>query len=77
MVGIEVNKKVLPREGNGGPDIGPNEVSDMGSSPSASKIFDPSNQVPIFKKDLYADLQKIEDRGKRKKGFLLFSRDKK
>ena len=73
MVGLEDNKKTRPKEGNGGPDIG----SNMGSSPSASKIFNPSNQEPFFKKDLYADLEKIEKRGKRKKEFSLFSRNKK
>ena len=49
----------------------------MGSSPDADKIFAPSNQTPIFKKDLYADLEKIEERGKRKKGFSIFGRNKK
>ena len=66
---MEDNGKARPKEGNGG--------SNMGSSPSASKIFNPSNQTPIFKKDLYADLEKIEERGKRKKGFSIFGRNKK
>ena len=69
MVGLEGNGKALPK--------GEKEGSSMGSNPSASKIFTPSNQAPIFKKDLYADLEKIEERGKRKKGFSLFSRNKK
>ena len=69
MVGLEGNGKALPKEENGG--------SNMGSSPSASKVFSPTNQTPVFKKDLYADLEKIEERGKRKKGFSLFSRNKK
>ena len=70
MTKIEGNGKTAPKKGeeNGG--------STMGSSPDANKIFVPSNQTPVFKKDLYADLQKIEDRGKRKKGTSFFSRKK-
>ena len=67
MVSLEGNGKALPKKGEG----------KMGTSPSANKIFNPSNQTPVFKKDLYADLEKIEERGKRKKGFSLFSRNKK
>ncbi|MCK5397627.1 MAG: hypothetical protein KAJ33_05200 [Thermoplasmata archaeon] len=69
MSEIEGNGKAKPKEEKDG--------SLMGSSPSASKIFAPTNQTPIFKKDLYADLEKIEERGKRKKGFSLFGRNKK
>ena len=66
---MEDNGKAAPKKGN--------EVSNMGSGPSANKIFNPSNQAPIFKRDLYADLEKIEERGKRKKGFSLFGKKKK
>ncbi len=72
MIVLEGNGKAMPK----GEIDGSNGGSDMGSSPSANKIFTPSNQTPI-KKDLYADLEKIEERGKRKKGFSLFSRNKK
>ena len=71
MTQIEIKKKAAPKEGNGGSDPG-----NMGSSPSASKIFDPSKDNPIFKRDLYADLEKIEERGKRKKGLSIFGRKK-
>ena len=70
---MEGNGKAMPKEGNGGFEHAPV----MGSNPSASKIFTPSNQAPMFKKNLYADLEKIEERGKRKKGFSLFGRNKK
>lgn len=68
MVGLEDNGKAMPKKKNKG---------QMGSGPSANKIFDPNDLVPIFNKDLYADLEKIEERGKRKKGFSIFSRNKK
>lgn len=57
---------------NGGPAKEPQDNAAMGSSPSASKIFKP--QGIQQKRDLYSDLQKIEERGKRKKGFSFFSR---
>ena len=68
MVSLEGNGKAMPKK---------EEKAQMGSSPSASKIFTPTNQTPVFKKDLYSDLEKIEERGKRKKGFSIFSRNKK
>ena len=68
MVSLEGNGKAMPKK---------EEKGQMGSSPSVNKIFSPTNQTPVFKKDLYADLEKIEERGKRKKGFSIFSRNKK
>ena len=73
MVGLKGNGKAMPKWENGGSNGGPNR----GLTPSASKIFTPANQTPIFKRDLYADLEKIEERGKRKKGLSIFSRNKK
>jgi len=75
MADLEGNGKALPKKGRQNSNL--DYVPDMGSNPSASKIFNPNSQNPVFKKDLYADLEKIEERGKRKKGFSIFGRNKK
>jgi hypothetical protein len=70
MVGIENNEKTMPDEEN---------MEFMGDSYETTPQSDVSrgSRKPSLKKDLYADLEKIEARGKRKRVFSIFSRVRK